>query len=81
MFAACSGNRGCGRKDGLTCDARRGNEPIKINLYDAETLHGITYTSYGIIKSSDMEINEDISKRLNLNCNVISLSENRKQVL
>ena len=81
MFAVCSGNRGCGNKEGLTCDARRGNEPIKVNPCDADTLRGITYMSSGRIQSSDPEINEDINERLNLNSESISLPENRKQVL
>lgn len=81
MFAVCSGNRGCGDKAGLTCDASRGNEPIKVNPCDAETLKGITYTSLGRIQSSDVVIDEDINTRLNLNNEKISLPENRKQVL
>lgn len=81
MFVVCSGNRGCGNKEGLTCDARRGNESIKVNPCDAVTLRGITYTSSGRIQSSDPEIDEDINERLNLNSNIISLPENRKQVL
>jgi len=81
MFVVCTGNRGCGSKEGLTCDARRGNEPIKVNPCDIETLRGITYTSSGRIQSSEPEIDEDINKRLNLNCESISLPENRKQVL
>lgn len=81
MFAVCSGNRGCGSKDGLTCDAHRGNEPIKVNPCDVETLRDITYTHSGIIQSSDPEINKDINERLNLNCEAVSLPENRKQIL
>jgi uncharacterized protein (TIGR02646 family) len=81
MFAVCSGNRGCGNKEGMTCDARRGNEPIKVNPCNADTLRGITYTSSGRIQSSDPEIDEDLNERLNLNSESISLSENRKQVL
>jgi len=81
MFAVCSGNRGCGNKEGLTCDAHRGNEPIKVNPCNANTLRGITYTSSGRIQSSDPEIDEDINERLNLNSESISLPENRKQVL
>lgn len=81
MFAVCSGNRGCGNREGLTCDARRGNQPIKVNPCDVNTLHGITYTASGKIQSSDPEIDEDINERLNLNCESISLPENRKQVL
>ena len=81
MFAVCSGNRGCGNKEGLTCDARRGNEPIKVNPCNAETLHGITYTSSGKIQSSDPIIDEDINKRLNLNCESISLPENKYEYI
>lgn len=81
MFAVCSGNRGCGSKGGLTCDARRGNEAIKVNPCDADTLRGITYASSGKIRSSDPIIDEDINERLNLNSESISLPENRKQVL
>ncbi len=81
MFAVCSGNRGCGNKDGLTCDAHRGNRPIKVNPCDKNTLHGITYTSSGRIQSSDPDVNEDLNKTLNLNSEYISLPENRKQAL
>ena len=81
MFAVCSGNRGSGCKERMTCDARRGNEPIKINPCDAATLRGITYTSTGKIQSSDPVIDEDINERLNLNSEISSLPENRKQVL
>lgn len=62
-------------------DACRGNEPIKVNPCNADTLRGITYTSSGRIQSSDLEIDEDINERLNLNSESISLPENRKQVL
>lgn len=81
MFAVCSGNRGCGNKNGLTCDASRGNQHIKVNPCDARTLRGITYTSSGRIQSSDPEIDEDLNDRLNLNSENLSLPENRKQVL
>lgn len=72
---------GCGNQEDLTCDARRGNRPIKVNPCDSETLRGITYTSSGKIRSSDPEIDEDLNERLNLNSEKISLPENRKQVL
>ena len=81
MLAVCSGNRGCGNREAMTCDARRGNDSIKVNPCDAETLYGITYTSSGIIKSSDPEIDADINERLNLNSGISSLPENRKRVL
>lgn len=81
MFAVCSGNRGCGDRKKMTCDAYRGNVPLKVNPCDAETLCGITYTSSGRIQSSNAEIDEDLNKRLNLNCEKISLPENRKRAL
>lgn len=58
MFAVCSGNRGCGNVAGMTCDASRGNSPLKVNPCDAATLRGITYTSSGRIQSSDPEIDD-----------------------
>ena len=81
MFAVCSGNRGSGCREKMTCDARRGNEAIKVNPCDADTLHGITYTSSGKIQSSDPVVDADINQRLNLNSECSSLPENRKQVL
>ena len=81
MFAVCSGNRGCGFKDGMTCDAHKGNAIIKVNPCDINTLAGISYTSAGRIQSSDPIVNEDIDKTLNLNCERVSLPENRKQAL
>lgn len=81
MMAVCSGNRGCGSKKNMTCDARKGNERIKVNPCEPNTLQGITYTSSGLIQSSDEEINADLNERLNLNCEQVSLPENRKQAL
>lgn len=81
MFAVCSGNRGCGDEEKMTCDAHRGNAPLKVNPCDVNTLKGITYTSSGIIKSSDPHIDKDLNQRLNLNSQSSSLPENRKQVL
>ena len=81
MFAVCSGNRGSGCKERMTCDARRGNELIKVNPCDVSTLRGITYTSTGKIQSSDPAIDEDLNERLNLNSEISSLPENRKQIL
>lgn len=81
MLAVCSGNRGCGNKEGLTCDASRENALLRVNPCNRNTLRGITYTSSGKIKSSDDEIDKDLNERLHLNSEVISLPENRKQVL
>lgn len=81
MFAVCSGRRGCGNEDNLTCDARKGNNEIKVNPLDERTLSEITYTSNGIIKSRDPIVDDDLNTRLNLNGETTSLPENRKQVL
>lgn len=81
MFAVCSGRRGCGNEEEMTCDARKGNSTIKVNPLDESTLSGITYTADGKIKSSDPVIDEDMNARLNLNGETTSLPENRKQVL
>ncbi len=81
MLAVCSGNRECGDKRGMTCDAYRGNEPLKVNPCDGNTLRGITYTSAGRIQSSDPDIDDDLNRKLNLNNEKISLPENRKKAL
>lgn len=65
----------------MTCDARKGNSRITVNPLDENTLKGITYSSDGRIKSSNPIIDEDINFRLNLNSEVTSLPENRKQAL
>lgn len=41
MFAVCSGNRGSGCREKMTCDARRGNEAIKVNPCDVRKRHGL----------------------------------------
>ncbi|MCB6416010.1 hypothetical protein LI221_13270 [Faecalimonas umbilicata] len=81
MLAVCSGNRGCGDERNLTCDAKRGNDKLTVNPCNSETLHSITYSHNGKIKSTDTRIDEDLNERLNLNSEVVSLPENRKQVL
>ncbi len=81
MFAVCAGNRGCGDKRNLTCDAKRGNEPLKVNPCRPDTLRGISYKANGEIYSTDATVNEDLTKRLNLNCQAVSLPQSRKAAL
>lgn len=86
MLAVCSGNQGDRQSKGksrLTCDAKRGNRPLKISPLDSSTLETIYYTSTGRIASADEEINRDIDQILNLNCHVdaVRLPESRKEVL
>lgn len=81
MLAVCSGNRGCGSDKYMTCDAKRGNQPLKVNPLKSETLSEIKYDSKGMISSSDPIVDEDINRRLNLNCNEVRLPENRHKAL
>ena len=81
MFAVCSGNRGSGHKEYTTCDAHRGNVPLKINPCKPDTINTIYYTSSGEIKSTDPVINNDLNSTLNLNSTHCSLPENRRRVL
>ncbi len=81
MLAVCAGNRGCKTEKNLTCDARRKNSAIKVNPCNPDTLKGIFYEATGRIRSVDPAIDEDLDKRLNLNCEAISLPEIRKKVL
>lgn len=81
MLAVCSGNRGCGSDKYMTCDAKRGNQPLKVNPLKPETLREIKYDSEGRISSSDPIVAEDINRRLNLNCAEVRLPENRLAAL
>lgn len=89
MLAVCSGNEmvtmspGRRKRRYLTCDRRRGDRELKVNPLDMDTLRTIYYESDGTIRSTDSDIEEDISDKLNLNCNVeaVTLPKNRKAVL
>lgn len=70
MLAVCSGNRGCGCHDDLTCDAKRGNIPLTVNPTIPSTLIGIKYNSDGRISSTNEAVNHDLNDVLNLNSNV-----------
>lgn len=81
MLAVCSGNRGSGAKENLTCDARRGNDVLTVNPLRPETLRTITYNEKGEISSTDDSIKEDLKERLNLNCKALQLPECRAAAL
>lgn len=89
MLAVCSGNEKINKGPGrhkrrfLTCDKKRGNQPLKVNPLDANTLATIYYLSDGTIQSTDNVINNDIDGILNLNCNeeAVTLPQSRKAVL
>jgi uncharacterized protein (TIGR02646 family) len=81
LFGACTGNEGKPKKL-QTCDTRKGNEPLSINLLtnapNCETL--FKYNAEGEISSIDD--NEDINRQLNetLNLNMQTLKDGRRQV-
>lgn len=81
MLAVCSGNRGCGSKKDMTCDAKRGNTPLTVNPLNGSTLSSIAYKSDGTIFSLDSSINLDLDSTLNLNCSCVGLVENRRRAL
>lgn len=81
MLAVCNGNRGCGKKEYMTCDARRGNTPLTVNPLNALTLSSIQYKADGTIFSNDPDINKDLNEILNLNCSQVGLVENRRRAL
>lgn len=81
MYAVCAGNRGCGNKDDLTCDAKRGNRKLTVNPCKASTLTGIGYSANGRIFSLDPEVDRDLNEKLNLNCEKLSLPQNRQAAL
>ncbi len=86
MLLVCSGNQYDKTTKGkrrLTCDAKRGNRPLKVNPLDAKTLETIYYEEDGTISATDKEIEDDLVTKLNLNCSIdaVSLPKNRKNTL
>ena len=89
MLAVCSGNEKAPETTGkrkrrfFTCDKKRENAVLTINPLDVETIESIYYSSDGIIKSYDSDMDNDLNVRLNLNCNTeaVTLPQNRKSVL
>lgn len=87
MLAVCWGNRDARVNDDKSCDAKRGSLPReqqamkKIDVFDRRTLTSIRYAADGTIFSDDPETDEDLNKRLNLNCEARRLKECRLQAL
>lgn len=87
MLAVCWGNRDAHSNDDKSCDAKRGSLPReqqgmkKLNVFDGRTLTSIRYGADGTIFSDDPDLNEDLNKRLNLNCEARRLKECRLQSL
>lgn len=78
MLAVCSGNRGCGSKKALTCDAAKGNKTILANPCNISIISQIQYKANGIVFSDNPALNEELNVTLNLNCQERSLPQNRK---
>lgn len=81
VFAVCSGNRGCGCSQNMTCDASKGNQVLTVNPTTPSTLIGIKYHSDGRIYSTNKAVNYDLNNVLNLNCKSIQLPNSRLKAL
>lgn len=82
MLAVCGGNtdRAVGSSE-LTCDKHRGNLPLTVDPREKYSIEKICYKDDGTIYSLDQEINKDLDKTLNLNCEARLFKQNRKSVL
>lgn len=83
MLGVCYGNsieKGVKPED-TTCDAHKGNAELTVNPFDELSVRKIKYKADGSIYSEDADINEDVTKTLNLNCQAVSLPQTRKNVL
>lgn len=83
MLGVCYGNsieKGVKSED-TTCDAHKGNAELTVNPFDELSVRKIKYKADGSIYSEDDDINEDVTKTLNLNCQAVSLPQTRKNVL
>lgn len=81
MLAVCNGNRGCGSKEYMTCDAKRSDTLLTVHPLNPLTLSSIQYKSDGTIFSLDPIINTDLNETLNLNCSQVGLTESRRKAL
>ena len=82
MLAVCGGNTSiAARRSELTCDKHRGNLPLTVDPREKYSIEKICYKDDGTIYSLDQEINKDLDKTLNLNCEATLFKQNRKSVL
>lgn len=82
MLAVCYGNEKAGLGEAFTtCDVHRHNDEIYINPCMIERIDQILYKSNGIIYSGNQCIQKDLQLTLNLNCEHVSLPQNRKAAL
>lgn len=88
MVAVCNGNRDHHSPEEKTCDARRGSLSIDkqsmkfLNVFDARKLEVIEYNKGdGTIFSNNLDADEDLNYRLNLNCESRQLKKCRMEAL
>lgn len=87
MIAVCRGNRDAHANDDKSCDAKRGSLPQELqemkvlNVFDGRSLAEIKYRPDGTIRSDNPDVDEDLNKRLNLNCEARRLKDCRRQAL
>ncbi len=81
MHAVCSGNRGCGNKKALTCDASKEDKVTQLNPCDEAIISQLYYQCDGTIRAKDPKLDKELRSVLNLNCPERSLPQNRKAVL
>lgn len=75
MLICCPGHIG----EDEHCDRKKGNQEISFSPLDSAFINTLTYTSNGIIASSNPVYNEEINSILNLNTPFLVL--NRKNML
>lgn len=75
MLICCPGHIG----EDEHCDRKKGNQKISFSPLDSAFINTLTYTSNGIIASSNPVYNEEINSILNLNTPFLVL--NRKNML
>ena len=88
MLAVCSGNRGrrgTRKTRDHTCDAKRASHypQLTLNPCDPSTLEMIRYKENGEMFSDNLDVQDDITVKLNLNCisEAVQLPEARRKVL
>lgn len=87
MVAVCEGNRNAHNNSSKTCDAKRGSLSVDkqkmkwIDIMDSASLECIKYKRDGEIYADNIEADEDLNERLNLNCEVRQLKDCRKKAL
>ena len=65
----------------VSAEKERLQDMQRLNVFDGRTLADIQYTANGTVFSDNSDADEDLNKRLNLNCEARRLKECRLQAL